>query len=336
VEIPTVDLADEQGVRTWFRVGRDVHDHDRPGTPFWTEDDAVAMLRPDDPEERFVLLLAEHDGEPVGEAVCFVPLLDNLDKVYVRAAVLPAHRGTGAGDALLAAVLETAAAEQRSVVIADGYVPFDALDDPTHPVNAFAARNGFVPANVEHRRVLELPLDEQRLTGLAADAAPHHAGYEIATYVDEVPVPLRPSLVDLHNQLALDAPTGDLDFEAGGMTVEAFDQVNARRKATGRTVLVTVAVHDDAVVAHSTLSVPPGDQDLPHAQQWGTYVHRDHRGHRLGMATKVANLLAVQRRHPERTCLSTQNSPANGPMLAINEQLGFRPVEAAVEYVRHV
>ncbi|MGZ4437845.1 MAG: GNAT family N-acetyltransferase [Nocardioidaceae bacterium] len=334
MQIHQVDLTDESAVRTWYRVGREVHDHDRPGTPFWTEDEAVALLRPDDPEERFVPLLAVEGAEPVGFAVCFVPLLDNLDKVYVWLAVRASHRGRGAGDRLVEAVLGVVGRERRGTVIADGHLPVGFGDD--HPVCRFAARNGFTVANVELRRTLDLPVPVERLHGLAAEAARHHEGYAILTYVDRVPAQLRASLVHLHNQLALDAPTGDLDFEAGGTTVEVFEQQTERRIATGRTVLTTLALRDGEVVAHSTLSVPPGDAEMPHVQQWGTYVHRDHRGHRLGLAVKVANLLALQERHPERTVLHTQNSPANGPMVAVNELLGFRPVEASVEFVRHV
>ena len=147
-------------------------------------------------------------------------------------------------------------------------------------------------------------------------------------------MPLRPSFVDLQNQLIVDAPTGDIDFEAGAITVEIYEDHVRTRKATGRRTLVTVAVRDGQAVAHSTLSVPPGRDALPHVQQWGTYVHRDHRGHRLGLAVKAANLRAVQERFPERTVLSTTNSPANRPMLAINEMMGFRPVESSVEFVR--
>jgi len=70
--------------------------------------------------------------------------------------------------------------------------------------------------------------------------------------------------------------------------------------------------------------------------QWGTYVHRDHRGHRLGMATKARNLLTVQKSHPERTLLHTTNSPVNGPMVSINEAMGFVPNEVLGEFMLRV
>ena len=70
--------------------------------------------------------------------------------------------------------------------------------------------------------------------------------------------------------------------------------------------------------------------------QWGTFVHREHRGRRLGMAIKAANLRAVQDAHPEMRRVVTQNAETNDWMVAINEQMGFEPVEASVEMVKRV
>jgi hypothetical protein len=70
--------------------------------------------------------------------------------------------------------------------------------------------------------------------------------------------------------------------------------------------------------------------------QWGTAVLRGHRGHRLGLAVKAANLAALQADHPERRLISTQNAETNAPMLAINEKMGFRAVEVLLEFQRTV
>ncbi len=335
MKIFTVDLDDHDTLRELHAAASESHRHDRPLSPFWTVEEMLALLRPDDPEERFVPLLArDDDGAVVGTAMVFVPLLDNTDKVYAHMSAQPAHRGRGVGDALVEELVRLTRDEGRPRLLVTGYFPLDA--DDSHPVRAFALRHGFSLANTEVHRVLELPLDDQVLHGWAAEAAEHHDGYALELHEGMVPAHLRPSLVDLENQLGVDAPTGDIDFEAGGMTVEVYETQMERMRSTGRTVLVAVAVRDGEAVAHSTLSVPPGDSELPHVNQWGTYVHRDHRGHRLGMATKVANLLALQQRFPERTLVHTTNSPVNGPMVSINERIGFRPVEVMGEFLREL
>lgn len=335
MKIERVALEDQDTLRELHAAAEVTHRHDRPPAPFWTEAEMLALLRPDDPEERFVPLLArDDDGTVAGNGLVFVPLLDNTDKVYAHLSVQPEWRGRGVGDAMVEELIRLTRDEGRPRLLATGYFPGDA--DETHPVRAFASRHGFSLANTEVRRVLQLPVDEEVLRGWVAEAAEHHEGYAIELHHGLVPPHLRASLVELENQLNVDAPTGDIDFEAAEQTVEIYEEQTGRLLSTGRRILVALAVRDGEAVAHSTLSVPPGDSEVPHVSQWGTYVHRDHRGHRLGMATKAANLLALQQRFPERTLVHTTNSPVNGPMVAINERIGFRPVEVMGEFLLEV
>lgn len=334
VTVRAVDLTDEADLRAWHAFEERVHDQDRPDTPFWGVDDVLAMVRPDDPEERFLPFVAEADGSTVGSGIVFVPLLDNLEKAYGQLVVAPESRGRGVGDRLVEHVLDLARGEGRSLLLLESNLPPG--HDAGHPVRRFAERHGFRLSNQEVRRYLQLPVPDEQLQAWAQEAAAHHPGYELATYEGAVPPELRASLVELRNQLAVDAPTGEVDFEAGGSTVATYLENVERVTESGRRVYETVAVLDGEVVAHSTLSAPPPGQAMPFLNQWGTFVHRAHRGHRLGLAVKVASLSYVQQRHPERTVVSTTNAVDNGPMVAINEQLGFRPVEVMVEFVRAV
>lgn len=61
--------------------------------------------------------------------------------------------------------------------------------------------------------------------------------------------------------------------------------------------------------------------------QRDTLVRPEHRGHRLGLALKLANLRALQSRTTAPATVHTWNAEANAPMIAVNDQLGFRPVE---------
>ena len=86
----------------------------------------------------------------------------------------------------------------------------------------------------------------------------------------------------------------------------------------------TVALDGDGnVVAYTDIVVARHDPDF--CFQWGTLVDRPHRGHRLGLAVKVANLQALQASHTaDGRRLVTWNAEVNDHMIAINERLGFR------------
>lgn len=273
-----------------------------------------------------------YDGDRmVGAAEYILPLLDNTDKVYLEVHVAPQHRRLGIGSAVLSHLVDLAKVDGRSVLLGESNIPLDQRE--THPYVRFAEKNGFATASVELNRELKLPVSDEQLTAWEQEAAPYHVDYQIETFVDDLPEHLLESYCYLSNQLALDAPTGDIDFEPEGMTPEVFRVRQAKAKEQGRTVFETLAVdRSGQAVAQSTLAT--SSDDPLRVSQWGTLVHRDHRGHRLGLAVKAANLRALQQAFPDRQKVRTSNSEHNDHMIAINVKMGFEPVELLVEFQR--
>jgi hypothetical protein len=72
------------------------------------------------------------------------------------------------------------------------------------------------------------------------------------------------------------------------------------------------------------------------AYQWDTIVLRDHRGHRLGMLAKVINLRMLLREVPEARRVVAWNAESNTHMVAINDAIGFQPVERLAEWVYEI
>ena len=119
------------------------------------------------------------------------------------------------------------------------------------------------------------------------------------------------------------------------MNPQRYAEVVATTAAMGRARYETVALTPDRqVVAQSTLAMSL--EQSTKVYQWGTFVHRGHRGHRLGLATKAVNLRSVQAARGDLTLVITQNAGTNGYMVSINERMGFRPIEIAAEFVKHL
>ena len=57
-----------------------------------------------------------------------------------------------------------------------------------------------------------------------------------------------------------------------------------------------------------------------------TIVLTAHRGHRLGLVVKLANLARLQSLSPGHPCIYTWNAEENRHMLEVNERIGFRAV----------
>ncbi len=260
----------------------------------------------------------------------FLPQLDNTAKVSTGVCVAPPHQRRGAGGAVLEHLVSRAAVHGRSTVLLESQYGFDRRED--HGYRRFAERHGFAVASVEVSRRMPLPVPDEQVQAWIDEAAPHHHDYRIETF-EEVPDDLLPSACYVVNQLALDAPTGDIAFEAEQITPEIRRESEARFKKRGGHRLETLAIDKDGqAVAVSTLGIM--DEEPGKVHQWATIVNREHRGHRLGLAVKAANLRAVQRAFPERTAIYTSNSEHNDNMVAINEKMGFRPVELFVEFQR--
>jgi GNAT superfamily N-acetyltransferase len=331
LQVRVLDTTDEPTLRRWYELTEAADTYQRPWATQWSFEEMRIRVRPDDGSERW-LLTGAFDGEQmIGAGLMVLPLLDNTDMVYAGVYVEPQLRRRGIGSGVMEHLVAATRAEGRSVLLVDAGLPGDERAD--HPYARFARKHGFTMANVEVHRVLDLPLERELLERMRAEAAAHHPGYQVRTFEDGVPQDLLPSYLHLSNQLALDAPTGEIEFEPEGVTPEVYAQQMARMAEQGRHRLTSLAVSGDGeAVAYTDLVIPPADR--PKVYQWGTLVRRDHRGHHLGAAVKVANLLALQERYPDRTEIHTTNSEVNETMIGINDRFGFRVVEICPEFQR--
>jgi GNAT superfamily N-acetyltransferase len=336
VDIRALDdtaLADDAVMRDFYDLNRRAELHGREQAPFWEYREFLGALRSSDSGERQELFAAYDGDRMVGNAALWSFLLDNTDKAAFMLSVDVPERRRGIGRALADRVEQNAKDDGRSLLLAQAMLPFGDRDD--HAYRRFAEACGYELSNCEVGRHLALPVPDEQIQEWIDEAAPHHEGYTIETFVGAVPEDLVESLCLLLGQLAVDAPTGAVDFEEEAMTAQRYAEMVATTSAMGRARYETVALTPDRqVVAQSTLAVSL--EESTKVYQWGTFVHREHRGHKLGLATKAVNLRAVQGARSDLTLVITQNAETNAYMVAINERMGFRPIEIAAEFVKRL
>lgn len=323
--IRNVDKQDDATLHQVHAVIEHAHALDRPWFEPMPYAEWVAQVRHEDPSELSEIVAAYDGDRLVGVSERWMPLEDNTSMLWSTVSVDPDQRRRGFGSELTKADVARARELGRTQVLAEFHVPGDDLEG--HPYYLFALAQGYEPGWVENVRHLQLPVDSALLERHDALAAEKTQGYDIRVYVGRVPDEYLPGMCELIGQLAVDAPSGVIEFEEESVTPERMRKWYDLEKSIGRTRLSALAIHRETntVAAQSDLIVtaPPSKQ----VWQWGTFVHREHRGHRLGMAVKVANLKHLQREFPGRSLVNTSNADTNAYMVSINEELGFELVE---------
>lgn len=292
---------------------------------------------------RVVALVDGADGDPdrvVGYARLDLPLQDNTHTGYADLGVLPAHRGRGIGTALHAAALELARADGRSKLVAETDHAVEPADGPGTlaaptgsgrvPADAasarFARRHGWKLEQVVRHSRLHLPVDPALLDRFRQESR-ERAGddYRVVQWQDTCPDEWVDQFARLNTRMSTDVPLGALDFEEDVWDATRVRTVEQQVLARGEHLLTSAVEHvpTGTLVAFSSFQVP-GHSDA-FVWQGDTLVLKEHRGRRLGMLVKVAQLDLLARVRPTVRRISTWNAEENSWMLAINVALGFRP-----------
>ncbi|KGM01280.1 GNAT family N-acetyltransferase [Cellulomonas cellasea] len=334
----------------------------------WGHDDFVepvehwlGTLRGQEYTERIVLVAvpaASADRRPedltaddvAGAAVVELPRTSNPRLAELDVWADPDRLRQGIGTALVDAAERVAARRGRTTVHGMTYHRGeppeghpDALAaasgsgrlDGSVPGVAFAAHRGYRPEQAERYSVLDVPLDAavlaRHLDGAAAAAGP---GYRLHSWTDRTPDAWLDDVGVLLTRMSTDVPLADLDVEEDPWDAARVRYGEDLAAASGRGYVVTVAEHvpSGRLVALTRIEHPAAQPEC--AWQEDTLVLREHRGHRLGMLVKAANLRTLAHERPATRRVHTWNAEENGHMLAINVALGFRPAGVYASWQR--
>jgi GNAT superfamily N-acetyltransferase len=279
------------------------------------------------------------DGEIVGSAVLVHMGQEPTPVAWLGSSVHPNVRNRGVGTALVDHI-ERLAGEA-------GYTTFQVqaahtstsgeprLASPTgfgdlprnDPGVRFLLKRGYRLQQINRISFLHLPIDSAVLVERRAEAeAKAGPDYRVLAWTDPTPERWVDDIALLNSRMFTDAPLADMDMDTtpwDAARVRAEEQTVAN---TGRIRLTAAVEHRPSghLVAFNELFIPQ-DRARP-VTQGATLVLKGHRGHRLGMLVKIANIQELAQASPESRVIETDNAEENRPMLDVNEAIGFRAI----------
>lgn len=302
-----------------------------------TPADVISWYR--DPVRQHRMLLARVDGEVAGMGQFARDAHDETGAAWFDVEAEPRFADTGVLDALAGRLEGIARAEgSRRVVI---YQPTPEREGPrlTPPTGAgsvpaddpkvrWLGTHGFRLEQVERASRFPLPADDAALARFRADAEAASAAYREHRWIGTTPERWRDDMALLLTRMSTDAPSAGLEEPESVWTVQRVVDAESGRTGHDPELVTAVVEHvpTGRLAGFTRLSVPREPERA--VTQFETLVLREHRGHRLGMRLKIANLQHLADTRPGHPSVVTWNAEENRHMLDVNEAVGFVPMGA--------
>ncbi|MGZ8693326.1 MAG: GNAT family N-acetyltransferase [Gaiellaceae bacterium] len=261
----------------------------------------AAAVEPPDAHRRY--WAAEVDGGLVGWATAAIDYESSERPGFLQASVAPESRGAGLGTALF---------ERCEAHLGDlGVATVGSVTTPEEASRSFAAAHGF-----RHSHTIRISGVDPR----SIEPAITPPGVELRPLVELDPR----EVFELDSEAMRDIP-GEVPVD--NVCFDQWVEDYWRHPDTDLEASVAALI-DDRPVAFSHLRVAPGGRAIN--DMTGTL--RDYRGRGLALLAKRATLVNAARRGVE--FVSTENDETNGPMLRVNEKLGYRTAGSTLRWSR--
>lgn len=321
IDVEAVDPHDASAFDAWYAVWKAIDEERWPGQPGWQYEELLAMALDREGAHERRPLAARRNGVVSGVVGLELSRHENFHLARIDLRVLPGHRRRGVGTALIERAERIAAAAGRTELAAMDETPV--RRDYVETAAPFARHLGFTAVQRMVRRSIGLPLSAPHAWELRNDPRAAPAGYTLMTFGNHWPDEHLDDRCELGRRMSTDAPMGEQELDEEVWDADRVRALEASLVAQNRSKVTTVARHDrsERLVGFTEVAIPLGAPET--AWQHDTLVMREHRGHGLGFAMKLANLFAVNERHDRVRKINTWNADDNTPMIAVNEALGF-------------
>lgn len=270
-------------------------------------------------------------GAIVARGIAYLSLQDNLDVADVWCSTHPDRRGQGLGTELLSVMETSLVGQGRTQLTSFCEIPASGRDAdlrgphiaaesgtgslPTAgPDVAFLMRRGYTFKQLERCSVA------MTSTAAGMPGGDLDEGYSIETWNGPTPEHRRAQIALLHQKMSTDTPGAQEFGEEEKWDEERVRALDAQRAENREQIGTALALKGEEAAGFT--EVAHFDERPDVGWQGSTLVAREHRGHRLGAALKIANHLALgEQSKVER--IYTWNAVENSWMLAINDQAGF-------------
>lgn len=286
-----------------------------------------------DPHRPSRVFIARDGGRIVAQGV-FEVQADDPDTAWQFIQVPPEVEGRGIGRALADAMETAVSAMGRRKIIA--YAPEaefggERLVPPTgfgsvpaaSRTTRFAQARGYRLEQVNRYSRIAFPVSgvQEQLAVAIERSGPD---YRLHSWLGSTPERWLADLAVLITRMSTDAPDAGVGTPEDVWTAERLAAENARKERDDPRRFVTTAVEHvptGKLVGFTEYSIPPDTSRA--ASQYATLVLSEHRGHKLGMLLKIANLAYLEQVAPGYPSATTWNAEENRPMLDVNEAIGF-------------
>jgi GNAT superfamily N-acetyltransferase len=322
--VDIVEVKDLTALKDFHGVEEAVYAHDFVALPVDPIEEFVPLVEGHQPSGEDTSFYVGYDqGTPVAALTVTMWTLDNLASANVEGRVLPDRRRRGLGRELLEHAIDVVRSAGRTRIFLEAHWLQDGSEGPSFPLLRSV---GAKPVLDDWRRVLDLSAFP---VGSPTSVPP---GYRVEQWVDRAPDSVVDGLAYLLHRMVLDAPMGDMAYEAERWDAERYRSSEESAIRRHRSRFTTVVVHEESEEVAGMTEVAVNLSRPTVGYQWNTIVDPRHRGKKLGMVLKSWNHRAVVDAVPQLAWVNTWNATSNSFMIDVNEALGFRISEKWTEW----